>query len=155
MNQQSADASNVRSLRGAQQGIFQQRFTQPGTLVLQVHGKPGQNHHRHRVLRDAFGQARCSLTRLHAANGQAVEANNRPGVATHIGLRGVGFLVYQRKALQKLVQRGLTAIESCDGIGSSQFANRLVVLRTQPSSPGSDSSFLSLGFARTGWSRAA
>ena len=76
-------------------------------------------------------------------------------MASHVDLRAVGFLVDERKALQKLVWCALATIKGLDGVGTGQFANWLVILRTQPSSPGSDKSFLSLGLALTGWSSAA
>ena len=76
-------------------------------------------------------------------------------MATHVGLRTVGFLVDKREALQELVQCDLTTIKGLDGVRTGQFANWLVSLRTQPSKPGSDNSFLSLGLATTGWSSAA
>jgi hypothetical protein len=49
----------------------------------------------------------------------------------------------------------LATIKSLDGVCTGQFTNWLISLRTQPSSPGSDKSFLSLGLALTGWSSAA
>ena len=71
-------------------------------------------------------------------------------MAAHVGLRAVGFLVDQRKALQKLVQCALATIKGLNGVRCGQFAYWLLNLRTQPSSPGSDKSFLSLGLALTG-----
>ena len=71
-------------------------------------------------------------------------------MAADVGLRAVGFLVDERKSLQKLVQCALAAIKGLNGVRTGQFANRLVRLRNQPSSPGSDKSFLSLGLALTG-----
>jgi hypothetical protein len=71
-------------------------------------------------------------------------------MATHIRLRTVRFLVDERKALQKLVQCALATIKGLNGVRTGQFANWLISLRTQPSSPGSDKSFLSLGLALTG-----
>ena len=56
----------------------------------------------------------------------------------------------RRKALQKLIQCALTTIKGLNGVRTGQFAYWLVRLRTQPSSPGSDKSFLSLGLALTG-----
>jgi hypothetical protein len=73
-------------------------------LVLKVHGKPGQNHHRHGVFCNAFGHALCRMGWLNATHGQTVETNDCAAMATHVGLRAVGFLVDQRKALQKLIQ---------------------------------------------------
>ena len=155
VNQQCTNPRNIRRLRCAQQRIFEQCFAKPCALVLKVHGKPGQNHHRHGVLWNAFGHTRRRIGWRHTANHQAVETNDRGGLAAHVGLRAVGFLVNERKALQKLVQRALTTIKGLYGVRTGQFANWLVSLRTQPSSPGSDKSFLSLGLALTGWSNAA
>ena len=72
-------------------------------------------------------------------------------MAAHVGLRTVGLLVDERKALQKLVQCALATIKGLNGVRAGQSANWLISLRTQPSSPGSDRSFLSLGLALTGW----
>ena len=135
--------------------IFEQRFAKPCALVLKGHGKPGQNHHWNWVLWNAFSHTRCRIGGFNAANRQAVEANDRARMATHIRLRTVGFLVDERKALQKLVQCALATIKGLDGVRCGQFANWLVSLRTQPSSPGLDKSFLSLGLVLTGWSNAA
>ncbi len=71
-------------------------------------------------------------------------------MAAHVGFCTVGFLVDERKALQKLIQCALATIKGLYGVRTGQFANWLVSLRTQPSSPGSDKSFLSLGLALTG-----
>ena len=71
-------------------------------------------------------------------------------MAAHVGLRAVGFLVDERKALQKLVQLALATIKGLNGVRTGQFANWLISLRTQPSNPGSDKSFLSLSLALTG-----
>jgi len=76
-------------------------------------------------------------------------------MAAHVGLRTVRLLIDERKALQKLVQCALAAIKGLKGVRTGQFANWLISLRTQPSSPGSDKSFLSLGLVLTGWSNAA
>jgi len=65
-------------------------------------------------------------------------------------LRTIGFLVDERKALQKLIQCALATVKRLDGVRTGQFANWLVSLRTQPSIPGLDKSFLSLGLALTG-----
>ena len=150
MHQQCTNSGNVRRLRSAQQRIFEQCFAKPCALVLKVHGKPGQNHHRHGVLWNAFGHTRCRIGWLDTANRQAVKTNDRARMAAHVGLRTVGFLVDERKALQKLIQCALATIEGLNGVRTGQFANWLVSLRTQPSSPGSDKSFLSLGLALTG-----
>ena len=150
MHQQCTNSGNVRRLCGAQQRIFEQCFAKPCALVLKVHGKPGQNHHRHGVLCNAFGHTRCRNGLLHTANRQAVETNDRARMAAHVGLGTIGFLVDERKALQKLVQSTLATIKRLRSIRCGQFANWLVSLRTQPSSPGSDKSFLSLGLALTG-----
>ena len=157
MHKQCTNYGNVRRLRSAQQRIFEKRFAKPNALVLKVHCKSGQNHYRHRVLWDAFGHTRCRIGWLNAANGQAVETNDCAVIATHVGLRVVGFLVDERKALQKLVQFALATIKGLNGVRASQFANWLISLRTQPRSPGSDKSFLSFGLdlALTGWSNAA
>ena len=155
VDEQRADACNISRLRCAQQCILEQCFSKPCALVLKVHGKPGQNHHRYRVLWNAFGHTRCRIGWLNAANRQAVETNDRAGTTTHVGLRAVGFLVDKRKALQKLVKCALATIKGLNGVRTGQFANWLVILRIQPSSPGSDKSFLSLGLALTGWSSAA
>ena len=103
VNQQCTNTCNIRRLRCAQQRVFEQRFTKPCALVLKVHGKPSQNHHRHGVLWNAFGHTRCRIGWLDTANRQAVETNDRTRMAVHVGLRAVGFLVDERKALQKLV----------------------------------------------------
>ena len=150
MNQQCTNPGNIRRLRCPQQRIFKQRFAKPCALVLKVHGKPGQNHHGHGVLWNTFGHTRCRIGWLDTANRQAVETNDRARMVAHVGLRAVGFLVDERKALQELIQCALATIKGLNGVRTGQFAYWLVSLRTQPSSPGSDKSFLSLGLALTG-----
>ena len=146
----STNPGNIRRLCSAQQRIFEQCSAQPCALVLKVHGKSGQNHHRHGVLWNAFDHTRCRIGRLHTTNRQAVEANDRARMAAHVGLGTVGLLVDERKALQKLVQCALATVKGLNSVRTGQFANWLVSLRTQPSSPGSDNSFLSLGLEPTG-----
>jgi hypothetical protein len=155
MHQQCTNSGNVCRLCSAQQRVFEQCFAKPSALVLKVHRKPGQNHHRHGVLWNTFGYTRCRTGRLNATNRQTVETNDRARMATHVGLRAIRFLVDERKALQKLIQCALATVEGLNGVRAGQFANWLVSMRTQPSSPGSDKSFLSLGLALTGWSSAA
>jgi len=116
MHQQCTNPGNVSRLRCAQQRILEQCFAKPRALVLKVHGKPGQNHHRHGVLWNAFGHTRCRVGRLNASHGQTVETNDRAGLATHVGLRAVGFLIDERKALQKLVQCSLATIKGINGV---------------------------------------
>ena len=155
MHKQCTNSCNVRRLCSAQQRIFEQCFAQSCALVLKVHGKPGQHHHRHKMLWNAFGHTRCRIGGINAANRQAVEANERARMATHIRLRTVRFLFDECKALQKLVRCALTTSKGLNGVRTGQFANWRISLRTQPRSPGSDKSFLSLGLALTGWSNAA
>lgn len=62
---------------------------------------------------------------LDAANRQAVETKDRARMAAHVGLRAVGFLVDERKALQELIQCALATIKGLNGVRTSQFANRL------------------------------
>jgi hypothetical protein len=64
-------------------------------------------------------------------------------------------LVDKRKAMQELIECRLTTIKGLNGVRTGQFSYWLVGMRTQPSSPGSDKSFLSLGLAFTGRSSAA
>ena len=60
-------------------------------------------------------------------------------------------LAGQRKALQVLVEGRVAAVKPIQAIGASQFADGLVGWRAhQPSNPGSDSSFWSLGRGATG-----
>lgn len=77
MDQKCSNPGYVRRLRCAQQRIFEQCFAKPYTLVLKVHGEPGENHHRHRVLWNAFSHAWCRIRWLHTANRQTVETNDR------------------------------------------------------------------------------
>ena len=123
VHQQCTNPGNVSRLCSAQQRIFEQCFAKPSALVLKVHCKPGQNHHRHGVLWNAFGHTGCRTGRLNATNRQAVETNDRARMAGHVGLRAVGFLVDERKALQKLIQCALATIEGLNGVRTGQFAN--------------------------------
>ena len=124
MHQQTAYAGDVGSLCGAQQSITQQRLAQAIALVCAIHREPSQNHDRHGVTGQAFHDPlRCRL-RCNTANSQAVEANHRIGMAANISLRAVCFLVDQRMALQKLVQRDLPTIERINMISRGQFSNR-------------------------------
>ncbi|WP_293661552.1 hypothetical protein, partial [Rhodoferax sp. OV413] len=116
-------------------------------MVLNVHGKPGQNHDWHGVLWNAFDHTRSRFGWLNAAHRQTVKTNNRAGTTTHVGLRAVGFLAHKRKAMQKLIQRVLATIKGPYCVRSSQPSNWLVIQQTQPSSPGSDKSFFSFGLA--------
>jgi len=133
-----------------QERIFEQCFAKPCALVLKVHGEPGQNHHRHGMMWNAFGHTRCRTGWLNATHGQNVETNDRVGMVTHVGLRAVGFLIDERKVQQELIQCALATIKGLNGVRPGQFAYWLVRPRTQPSSPGLDKSFLSLGLACTG-----
>ncbi len=133
MHKQCTNSCNDRRLLSAQQRIFEKCFDKACALVLKVHGKPGQNHHRYGVLWNAFGHTRCCIGWTNAANREAIETYDRARMATHVGLRTIGFLVDERKTLQKVIQCALAAIKM-----------------TQPRSPGSVNSFLSLGLALTG-----
>ena len=150
MHKQRSDTGNVSRLRSAQQRVSEQCFPQPRPLMLNIHSQPGQDHDRHRVLWNAFDHSGRCCCWVDTADGKAVKPNHRPAIATHIGLGTVGLLIDQRKSLQKLVERSLATIKGLDSVRASQFANWLISLRTQPSSPGSDKSFLSLGLAHTG-----
>ena len=110
MHQQCMNPGNVRRLYSSQQGIFEQCFAKPSALVLKVHGKPGQNHHRHGVLCNAFGFTRRHIEWHNTDNRQAVETDDLAQMAAHVGLRTIGFLVDERKALQKLIQCALAGV---------------------------------------------
>ena len=116
MYQQCTNSGNVRRLRSTQQRIFEQCFAKPCTFVLKVHGKPGQNHHRHGVLWDAFDHTRCRMRWHHTTNRQTVETNDRARMAAHVGLGTIGFLVDERKPLQKLIQCALATIKGVNGV---------------------------------------
>ncbi len=116
VHQQCTNPGNVRRLCSAQQRIFKQCFAKPCALVLKVHSKSGQNHHRHGVLWNAFGYTRCRMRWLNAAHRQTVETKDRARMAAHVSLCTVGFLVDKRKALQKLIQRALATIKGLDGV---------------------------------------
>ncbi len=75
-------------------------------------------------------------------------------MTTDVGLGAVGFLVDERVALQKLVQRGLTAIETIHLIRCCKLANRCVTM-AQPNTPGSLSNFFRRGLLCTGRSSAS
>jgi len=62
---------------------------------------------------------------IDTAHGQAVKPDDRPVVATHVGLRAAGPLIVECMALQKLIQGELATIERFDGIGCPEFANGL------------------------------
>lgn len=123
MDQQAANAGDVGGLRGAQQRILEQSLAQTFTLMLLVHGEPGQNHDRHRVARQPLHHSRRRGLRIDTADGKAVEADHPVTLAADIGLRAVGLLVDERVALQELVQRGLATIERIDLIRCSELAN--------------------------------
>ena len=89
MNEQCTNPGNVGSLRGSKQSVLEQRFAKPYTLMVLINSKPGQNHHGHRVLRYPFGDTGCGRCWLNAADGQAIETDDRARMAAHIGLRAV------------------------------------------------------------------
>lgn len=155
VHKQRTDACNISRLRSAQQRVLQQGFAQACPLMLNIHGQSCQNHDWDGVLRDALDHSRRSSCGVDTADSKAVKPNHRTTVTTHVGLRAIGPLVDQRKALQKLIECSLAAIKGLDGVRAGQFANWLIRTRTQPSNPGSDKSFLSLGLAVTGRSSAA
>ena len=127
----------------------------PNTLVVTIHRQARQDHHWHRVLRDAFDHSVRGCCRFDTANCQTVEADHDTRLATDVGLCAVGLLIDQRETLQELIECGLAAIEGIDGVCWGQFTNWLVSRRTQPSSPGLESNPRSFGLALTGWSSAA
>lgn len=68
------------------------------------------------MLCNAFNHARSRCCRVYATHGQAVKTNDRILAATDICLCAIGFLIDQRKAVQKLIQCCLTAVEGIDSV---------------------------------------
>ena len=116
MNQQCTNTGNICCLGGAPQCIFEQRFAQTDALMLNVHRKPWQDHHGDRVVRHAFNHPGGCLDRIDTAHCQTVKPKHGTRVATYIGLCAVGFLIDQCKALQKLIQCGLTTVEGFNSV---------------------------------------
>lgn len=116
MNQQGTNTGNICRLCGAPQRIFEQRFAQADALMLSVHRKPGQDHYGDRVVRHPFEHPGGCLGRIDTAHGQTVEPKHGIRMATHIGLSTVGFLIDQCKAVQKLIQCGLTTVEGLNSV---------------------------------------
>lgn len=126
VNQQCTYAGDICRLRGALQCILEKGLAKSDTLVLEIHRQARQNHDRHRVLWDAFNHSGSCCCRFDTAHCQTVKADHRTRAARNICLRAVGFLIDQRKALQELIECGLTAIEGLNGVRCGQFANGLV-----------------------------
>ena len=70
----------------------------------------GPEYHRHGVLCNAFGFTRRHIGWHNTDNRQAVETDDLAQMAAHVGLRTIGFLVDERKALQKLIQCALAGV---------------------------------------------
>ena len=116
VHQQSTHAGDIDRLDGAFQCVLEKSFAKPDTLVAKVYSQAGQNHHRHGVLRDAFGHAGSGRCRVDTTDSQTVEARHNARVAAHIGLRAVRLLVDQRESLQELIECGLAAVKGLDRI---------------------------------------
>ena len=123
-------------------------------LMFLVYRKPSQNHDWHRVTRLTLHDSRRSGLRIDTADDEAVEADHHVTLTTDVGLGAVGLLVNERIALQKLVQRGLTAIETIHLIRCCELANRCVAI-AQPSTPGSRSKLFRRVLLCTGRSSAS
>ena len=126
VNQQGTYPGDICRLRGALQCILEKGLAKSDALVLEIHCQARQNHHRHRMLWDAFDHSGSCRCRFDTAHCQTVKADHHTRSATNIGLRTVGFLIDQRKTLQELIECGLTAIEGLNGVRTGQFANWLV-----------------------------
>ena len=124
--QQGTYSGDICRLRCALQCILEKGFAKSDALVLGIDCQARENHHRHRVLRDAFDHSGSGCCGFYAAHCQAVKTDHHTRVASNIGLRAVGFLIDQRKTMQKLIECGLTAIEGLNAIRIGQFANWLV-----------------------------
>lgn len=57
VNQQGTYPSDICRLRGSLQCILEKGTAKADALVLDIHCQARQNHHRHRVLWDAFDHA--------------------------------------------------------------------------------------------------
>ena len=111
MDQKRANSSDVGRLRSTPQGIFEQRTTEPHTLMGQIHRKTREIHDRHGMSRYAFDHPRGSGRGIDTADGEAIETDHRSAVATHIRLSAVGLLTDERKAMQKRIKRRISAVE--------------------------------------------
>ncbi len=99
VNQQRSNSRDVCRLCSAHQSVLEQSFAKTDSLMWQIHGKPGQDHHGDGVLRYAFDHSRGSRYGLDGAHGQAVEPDHLVTVATNVCLRAVGLLVDERETL--------------------------------------------------------
>ena len=92
---------------------------------------------------------RCRIWR-DAANSQTVKTDHVPPAAGNVGLCMVGFLIVQRKSLEILVERYLSAVECIQLVCGPQRANWFKGFGSQSSSPGSLIKRLRLGFKVVG-----
>ena len=116
VHQQSTYSGDIGRLGGALQCVLEKRLAKPDTLMAKVYSQAGQNHHRHRLLRDAFDHAGSGSCWFGTADCQTVEAHHNTRVAANIGLRAVRLLVDQRESLQELIECGLAAVKGLDRI---------------------------------------
>jgi hypothetical protein len=66
MDEDSANADYIRSRQNSSQSISQETLPDSSALKALIHGQPRQHNHRHRVLRNSFGDE-CSPNSLRKA----------------------------------------------------------------------------------------
>jgi len=134
------DPRDVGGLERAQQCILEERPPQTLALVLHIHRQPGQNHDRHRVTRQPFGNPTRCVRWRNAADNKGIESNHTPQCNANVSLGAASLLSLQRIPLQKMIQCGMTTVETINIIGCSQFAHGF---KCHPSTPFSSSNMRS------------
>lgn len=132
MNQDGADAGDLRSLQRSQYGIAQQAWTNSISLKCLIDGKAAENHDWNRVWHIAFDASRRTPVG-YGAHGQRVVTDDPVFLANHIGPGSPTFFVGKSAAAEPIVQGRFTASELRQIMAGAEllrWANRLVRLQT-------------------------
>ena len=116
MNAKSADPCNFRSLKSAQHCIFQESGSKSLALPRDGNREPGQQHDRHRITREPFGQTLRSIVVFNLPHYECVVTNNQMISKGQIGLRSTGLLVLQCKAGEKSIERLASTVECFNNV---------------------------------------
>ncbi len=123
VNGKSPDTGDVGGLQCATHRVFHETGADPPALPFYAHRQTRQQHDRHRMTRETFGQALGRILVGNLADHECVEADNGLIRKTEIGLRRAGLLVGEGEADQKAAELLASTIECIDRMIAAQLLN--------------------------------
>src|SRR5580658_8271741 len=112
MNQNCSNANDVGSFCDAAQGIEQESFAQPLSLLSLIHGKSCEEHNTDRMIAQALGNPLRTFVLVDRSGSEGVIANRAIAIKGNVRLGGIRLLARPCKLPQPFVEGAVGAVEA-------------------------------------------